>query len=350
MNKEVKILFLYTELATYLLSCIEELAQRKVSVHLVRYPVNDEAPFQFKLPKGVHLHERNGLIGGLIGFSNDLKPDAILCSGWVDKEYLAVCKSWRGRIPTVLLLDNQWTGSTKQKVASLAAHWLILPKFSHAWVPGKPQEEYALKLGFKKDKIRNGFYCADLKGFNTAFELGFPAKKNKFPHRLIYMGRYLPFKGIDMLWNAFTELRAEGFDQWELHCLGTGDMWEQRNQSEGIFHYGFVQPNDMLPHLKSSGIFVLPSLKEPWGVVVQEMAAAGFPMILSDKVGAATAFLQENKNGFIFESGNQESLKIALKKMMSLDDEKLIEMGENSHQIAQSINPELWADTLLELL
>ncbi len=350
MSKEIKILFLYTELAGYLMSCIQELVDRKVDVHVLRYPVNSEAPFKFNIPKGVQLHERAHHQGTLIKFVDDLKPDAILCSGWIDKEYLAVCKSWRGRIPTILLLDNQWSGSLKQRIASLAAISAIKPKFSHAWVPGKPQFIYAEKLGFKKDKIRTGFYCADLNSFNAAYLNGFEEKRKKFPHKLIYIGRYLPFKGVDMLWNVFSELRKEGFEDWELHCLGTGDMWDSRIINDGIIHHGFVQPEEMPKYLQDSGIFILPSLKEPWGVVVQEMAAAGFPMVLSNNVGAASTFLAENENGFSFESGNADSLKEALKKIMVLTDDQLIQMGQSSHQIAQTINPELWADTLLELL
>ena len=344
------VLFLYTELAGYLEACIHELVSRDILVHIVRWPVNKEAPFQFSFPEEVKIYDRSEWNEKLVELSKELKPDLILCSGWVDKEYLDVCRHWRGRIPTVLLLDNQWTGNLKQRLACLAATWMIKPRFSHAWVPGAPQKRFAQNLGFKADRIRLGFYCADLNRFNVAMLEAEASKAEQFPKKLLYVGRYLPFKGIEMLWDAFEELRAEDCSDWELVCLGTGDLWEQRRQTEGITHVGFVQPDELPKYLKETGVFVLPSLKEPWGVVVQEMAAAGFPIVCSDTVGAASAFVKEGLNGYVFQSGSKESLKKALHTIMRKEDDSLQSMGKESHRIAQTINPELWADTLIELL
>lgn len=345
-----KIVFLYTELAGYLVACINELVRRDVEVHIVRWPVNAEAPFKFHFEEGVTIHERDKYQGNLSDLLKGISPSAILCSGWVDKEYLSATRKWRGRIPTVLLLDNQWTGSLKQKLSAVAGTFMITPTFSHAWVPGTPQEQFALKLGFKKNRIRRGFYCADLEKFNAVYTSSFPHKKENFPKKLLYVGRYLPFKGINMLWNVFTELVDEGFSDWELQCLGTGDLWEERAQHPNIHHAGFVQPDEMGSYLSSTGVFVLPSTKEPWGVVVQEMAAAGFPIVCSDKVGAASSFLENGENGFTFHSGDSASLKKALKQIMSSHKDELIGFGEKSHALAQKVNPELWASTLLELL
>ena len=44
----------------------------------------------------------------------------------------------------------------------------------------------------------------------------------------------------------------------------------------------------------------MPSKKEPWGVVLQEMAIAGLPLLTSQHVGAATMFLEEHENGLVF--------------------------------------------------
>ena len=43
------------------------------------------------------------------------------------------------------------------------------------------------------------------------------------------------------------------------------------------------------------GAFVLPSRKEPWGVVVQEAAAARMPVICSDSVGAGDHLVRHGK-------------------------------------------------------
>ena len=92
----------------------------------------------------------------------------------------------------------------------------------------------------------------------------------------------------------------------------------------------------------------MPSHFEPWGVVVQEYAASGFPIITSSAVGAKEAFLTDNKNGYSFEPKNIDQLKHILKKIITLNNEELLRMSESSHLMAQKINPENWCRTINE--
>ena len=116
-----------------------------------------------------------------------------------------------------------------------------------------------------------------------------------------------------------------------------------------IKHFGFVQPGDLNPILEQTGVFVLPSRFEPWGVVVQEYAAAGYPLVLSNEVGAKEAFLEEGKNGFSFPAKNIGELKKQLKKIMDLSSKDLLLMSEKSHGLAQKISPQKWAAQVKEI-
>src|SRR5687767_2394730 len=129
----MNILFLYTEIATYFTACCDEL-QKHADVHVIRYPVNKEAPFQFNENRSpVKYYERKEL-----GFEElkklvaHINPDAIFCSGWIDKDYLKICSLYKNKIPTVLCMDTKWKGTLKQRIASLAAPVALKPKFSHA--------------------------------------------------------------------------------------------------------------------------------------------------------------------------------------------------------------------------
>ena len=115
----------------------------------------------------------------------------------------------------------------------------------------------------------------------------------------------------------------------------------------GVEDVGFVQPN-VLPELMArSGVFVLPSRKEPWGVVVQEAAAAGLPLISSDAVGASVHLLQEHYNGWLFPSGSTESLASLLRTAASADRRRLSQMGNASVEISHQFQPGRWVQTLL---
>jgi glycosyltransferase involved in cell wall biosynthesis len=346
----MKILFLYTELADYFIACVSQLVKSNaVEVHIVRWPLKAEAPFAFRFPAGVEVHAREKLDkNGLYALVERLQPAAIISSGWMDKEYVAVCKKYKGKIPVIGSMDNHWHGTPKQQLARLLSPLIIRRYFDYLWVPGYPQEVYAKKLGFQASNILKGFYSADTELFQSIYQQ--KKKKPREVKRFLYVGRYIRHKGIYELWDAFAELQQEKENQWELYCLGTGAEWENRKEHPGIKHIGFVQPQEMKKYLLESSVFILPSHFEPWGVVVHEMAAAGLPLLCSKAVGAASRFLEEGKNGWSFEAGDKDSLKAAMRKMMACGEEELERMGEHSHQLSKIISPETWSKTLMEVV
>ncbi len=339
--------FLYTEIAEYFLACCNRLAEHG-AVHIIRWPVNKEAPFRFEVNPAIRLYSRQDYtLPQLQALVASLKPDVLICSGWIDKDYLKISKAYFKKIPTVMTCDTHWTGSLKQRLATVLSRFTLLRIFSHAWVPGGIQRRYALKLGFKTDHIHTGFYSCDLGFFNTVYESQRPQKEVLFPKRFLYVGRYYAFKGIQELWQAFTELQQEEPNDWELWCLGAGDL--EPAQHPKIRHFGFVQPKDLGEYTSQTGVFVLPSRFEPWGVVAHEFAASGFPLLLSEPVGARDAFLKEGVNGFVFRAGDVGSIKEQLKHVIALSEERLLEMGAQSHTLAQSISPAAWVNTLLAI-
>jgi glycosyltransferase involved in cell wall biosynthesis len=342
--KKKKIVFLYTELAEYFLSCVRALMQEPdMEILLFRWPVNKEAPFDFKFPEGLLVFDRKTLsdeeiMKKVIAF----EPDMIYVSGWIDQGYLKVAKKFKKKIPVVLGLDNQWDGSRRQRLASLLSFYLIKPYFNRAWVPGEKQKTFAKKLGFAEDKISLGFYSADVPFFQHYYHANVGEKKKNFPKRFLYVGRYLPFKGVVEMWEAFAELKKEHPNAWELWCLGTGDLWDKRLEHPDIKHFGFVQPNEISKYIAETGVFVLPSHFEPWGVVVHEFAACGFPLICSEKVGSSSAFLKNGLNGFCIPANSKEALKAAFQKVMHLNQEELISMMEESYVVSNTISPATW--------
>ena len=349
-----KIVFLYSEIASYSLACFKALAQHtQLEIHLVRWQVNKEAPFEFDMPKSIHQYIKNDLDRTqLTQLIKKINPNLIFASGWIDPDYVTICKQYRKKIPVVAGLDNQWKGTWRQRLACVFSPFTVQKYFTHLWVTGKPQQKYAQKLGFKSQNILYGFYAADVPFFNELYTRFLIEKQQNLPKRFIFVGRYIEVKGIKELWNAFVELQTQTPNDWQLWCIGTGIMDNDNDKffHEKIKHIGFVQPNEIDYYIKNTSVFILPSYFEPWGVVVQEFAAAGFPLLCSKEVGAASEFLENNQNGYTFEAKSTESIKQAMKKIMALTDSQLLEMGNQSNQKAQHINPTLWAKTLTQLL
>jgi glycosyltransferase involved in cell wall biosynthesis len=65
----------------------------------------------------------------------------------------------------------------------------------------------------------------------------------------------------------------------------------------------------------AADVFALLSSNEPWGVVVNEAAACGLPLVLSDQVGAAYDLLRDGENGTLVPVGDVSVPAAALRRL-----------------------------------
>ncbi len=79
---------------------------------------------------------------------------------------------------------------------------------------------------------------------------------------------------------------------------------------------GFRNQTELPGIFALSTVFVLPSVHEPWGLIVNEAMAAGLPVIVSDAVGCAVDLVQDGANGFSFPARDIPSLTTALRAVL----------------------------------
>jgi len=348
--KAKHIVFLYSEMAGYFIACLRTLAPEVDSVTVYHWPINSEAPFVFDPIPGVTFIDRTGLDDTALQTEvSSKKPSVIVCSGWMDKGYVSVLGKLSKQVPTLCIIDTHWNGSLKQRLLCTLAKWRITDRFTHAWVAGAPQADYARRLGFKSSHIIDGYYSADVALFDKVYQSR-KASLADSPKVFLFVGRYMAHKGIYEMWDAFIAANAQHNNEWQLWCLGAGEEYDKRISDEHIRHFGFVQPEEMAEITSKASVFILPSKFEPWGVVVHEFAVAGFPMLLNKSVGAATRFLSEGENGYSFDTSRPESIHSAFMQMMSTSAAQREKMSITSHEKGLQLTPEKWANELLALL
>lgn len=350
MTKKV-ILLLYTERSSYLDNCLKELAQEQIEVHLVSYPVNKEAPFVFS-GSTFYNYERDQFKNKieLLEFSQKLNPDLVLVSGWIDKDYLYVALKLKTSCTTVMAMDTPWTGSIRQRVLSTLAFNYFSKRFNYVWVPGIRQQLFAEKIGFSKHNIMTGFYSGDVDYFKNYYDNSILQKRKSYPKVFLFLGRYINNKCIHELCASFKAISEANNHQWELWCVGTGEEWENRIIHPKIKHLGFLQPSELKEVVANSGVYVLPSKFEPWGVSLHEFVAAGFPVIASKYVGSAELFLENNLNGLLINSCSKLAISQSILQMMKMSDQELLAMSQESLNLSNKITPKKWVDKLKSLL
>jgi glycosyltransferase involved in cell wall biosynthesis len=311
------------------------------TIHIFHYPLSPNAPFTLKSDAQLIFYNIQSLsFRGFRTLIKQIKPDAIFLTTWRSPMYLFEVVF--GHCQVVLGIDNISKGGIKESIFSMLFRLVLKARIRRLWVPGRRQVNFGKLLGFLNENISLGAYCCEFERYNPLAKYSI-----HFTPRLIFAGRYVKEKGLLELLNAFEKVSPKG---WELICIGTGPLKDGLKEIPGVKHLGFVQPNDLPEVMRGGGIFVLPSHFEPWGVVVHEFASAGFPLLLSDQVGAAETFLEEGVNGFLFSHAKEGDLEEKIRQMTSMPIAQLKEMSRKSNEFAQRITPEKWGETLMNLL
>lgn len=347
----MRVLFLHAEVMGYTMATIRELSLRyEVELHVVHWDKKKLTPYQHPSIVNVSFYGRSCYsTAGLKELALKVNPDLIVCSGWMDKGYLHVAKIFRKNdVPVVAGLDGHWNGTLKQRIAAFFSFYLRR-HFSHAWVAGANQFEFARRLGFKNKQVIFDVYSADIDSFNISYERSKLKKENQYPHRFLFVGRFEQVKAVDLLVEAWNRISDERND-WELHFIGNGSMKDYLQQQDFISVKDFMQPETLVDEIAQAGCFVLPSRSEPWGVVIHEFAAAGLPLLCSNVCGANQTFLINGTNGYSFESENVDSLARRMIRIIESSDKELLAMSESSHRLAQRITPSTAAANLISIL
>lgn len=147
--------------------------------------------------------------------------------------------------------------------------------------PGRPVILFASKLQARKR-------CVDL--VDACLELAQSSSPERVPYLLI-VG--------DGEERATLEARAQQAAPGSIRFLGF------RNQTELPRFYDLCN------------VFVLASVDEPWGLVVNEVMNAGRPVIVSDQVGCHRNLVRNGGNGYVVKAGDARALADALRAVLA---------------------------------
>jgi glycosyltransferase involved in cell wall biosynthesis len=163
---------------------------------------------------------------------------------------------------------------------------------------------------------------------------------------LLFSGRLVPDKRVDLLVDAFAEVAAER-PNWDLLIAGDGVLGEELRRRvperlrSRVVWTGFLDGDETALPYAVADVLVLPSDRDGWALVVQEAMAAGLAVVVSHVVGASRELVKDNRNGRIFTAGRVGELADAIKNVT--DPENLERYQQQSrHVLSQwtaSCNP-----------
>jgi glycosyltransferase involved in cell wall biosynthesis len=349
--KRIKILYLYAEIMGYNVAVFKEYIRNyPAEVHVVHWDQQKKTPYvPPELDKVFYYGKSQFESTSLLQFVMELQPNIIFTSGWMDRDYLKVCLKLRKKeIPIIALSDTSYQGTWRQRLGSIYFKVFYRKAFDYLWVAGAYQYEYGKRLGFRNSEILFNSLTADLAIFNGIYHATITDKEKKYPHQFLFVGRFAKEKGLDVLIEAWDKVQYK--KDWTLRFVGNGPMKAQIPQQRTVDIHDFVQPDEFEALVAQAGCLILPSIQEPWALVLHEFAAAGLPIICSDACGAMPVFVISGYNGYTFASTKVSLLQEAMQKIINSSDDELLNLSQRSHQLGQRIDPETTAARSLSVL
>lgn len=345
----MKIIFCWSDISGYMASCWRNLAQKPdLEVFVIAFQAKTATAFTDDLMADVSccllsLAERHdsALIQSLV---LDYQPDIVALSGWLHPPYrqLTTLPQLRS-VPLIMTMDTPWQGTLKQRLAPYALR-SFLKRIDRVVVAGERSWQYAVRLGVTPQTIVRGLYGVDSHSLDPLWA----DRQPTWPQCFLFLGRYAPAKGLDILIDAYQQYRQQSPHTWPLICCGQGPLASLLVNQPGITDCGFVQPTIIADYLRQAGVLVLPSRFDPWPLALVEAAAAGLPVICTDACGSAVEVIRSGYNGWVVPTEDRASLCQALLAIDQRYDQLPI-WGQRGQQLAAPYSAQAWGDRWQQL-
>lgn len=284
-----------------------------------------------------------------------LQPSSVLVPGWATAPALAAAVWAKVHGKRSILMSETTAGDHRRM------WWKELPKrqlirllFDFAIAGGKPHARYLIELGLSPGRIARYYDVIDNRFYQEETDRARAIPESRqaadLPERyFLYVGRLAAEKNVSAFLRAFARYRAMG-GTWSLVLVGDGperQALERQSRDSGIRgevrFAGLKTTRETILYYAFAGCFVLPSTREPWGLVVNEAMASGLPVIVSNRCGCAEDLVEPGGNGHLFDPASEAELAQRMLSVSQSSETIIREMGRRSREIVAGYSPAHWA-------
>ncbi len=279
-----------------------------------------------------------------------LDPDVVLVPGYYTLPAFAAMGWTRvKRRTSVLMTETTATDHLRVRWKERIKSRLIRSMFDWAVTGGAAHVRYLLQLGFAKDRIAH-FYDVvgneQIRESTEALRTRSSAASHHLPENyFLFVGRLAEEKNVLGLVHAWLDYRKQG-GTWSLVLAGDGpergavaEIIQASACRQEIHVLGHKSSRELIPLFAFARCFVLPSTREPWGLVVNEAMAASLPLIVSTRCGCAEDLVTHGENGLLFDPADQRALTRCLTETEQLSAAELQQRGLRSASKISAYSP-----------
>jgi glycosyltransferase involved in cell wall biosynthesis len=291
---------------------------------------------------------------------NDLRPDLLLVPGYANAPALSAALWGKTHASRTLLMSESNQDDYRRKWwVELGKRALVTCLFDGAVVGGKRAKHYLASLGLAGLNVATGYDVVDNHFFSERTGLirisGSGREGALTAPYFLYVGRLAPEKNVCSLIQAFGAYRKAG-GVWNLMLVGDGPLAaDLRSRAAGLACSGAIcfaghkTAAELARYYAYATCFVLPSRREPWGLVVNEAMAAGLPVIVSSRCGCADDLVEPGANGFLIDPEDTDALGRCMREISTMSASALGSMGARSREIIAKYSPAYFASEIYRI-
>jgi len=223
------------------------------------------------------------------------RPAAVISNELGLRSMAALLYAWLWRKPVWI-----WWGGTRHTEARRAwpkrvFRYLVAPRVPR-WISyGETSTEYLGDLGVPRDRILQIQNCVDEAVYQAPAACAYRLAPRPV---LLYVGQMIGRKGLTLLLEACARIQRKGH---VFSLLLVGDGPERELLSEyatsldlANVHFAQSQPPERMPAVyRSADCLILPTLSDPWALVVNEALWSGIPVLASIYAGCTAEIVPE---------------------------------------------------------
>ena len=292
---------------------------------------------------------------------SELNPEVVLVPGYYTAPALAAAVWARRHRRKAILMTETTRGDHRRVWWKESVKGRVLRSlFDAAIAGGKRHISYLRELGFPAARIGRCYDVVDNDYFRKGVaEVRSPetARGLQLPGRyFLYVGRLAAEKNLETLIRSFAKARRAGV-QSSLLMVGDGPLRDrlvrqvqEAGMERSVTFAGHKTTDQMLPYYAFAHAFVLPSCREPWGLVVNEAMAAGLPVVVSKCCGCSDDLVEHEGNGLLFPADREEELTAALLRADRWSSRDRESMSRRSEQLITRYSLQHWAEEVFRLV
>ena len=240
----------------------------------------------------------------------------------------------RKRIPLLFRGESNLCCSPRNFRKDLFIRWLVRHSAALLWI-GSDNRDYYEFYGAQPGQLFFTPYAVNNDLFQSCVA---SSQDSSSPPKTVflYASKFLARKHAPLLLQAFQEIPDSLRSNAELWYVGDGDdaavlehLIEEYDVGAQVKLLGFKNQSEMPQYLSRCDVFVLPSEKEPFGLIINEAMNLGKAIITTDEVGAARDLVEHGVNGWVVKAADRQALTEALQQAIC-DRAGLAKMGEVS--------------------